>query len=119
MKFSTQIPMPKMSWNPKWGLQLSVSDNKKSIALFMRDNSCKDFMMDNRREDSVLDIWVMKDKSGEVLLLLTKEGRQELVSLDLVSKQFKNLGISGYKYCTVYFYEESLLLLDKSDAESY
>ncbi|XP_008227037.1 PREDICTED: F-box/kelch-repeat protein At3g23880-like [Prunus mume] len=144
-----KIPMPKIiHWNPKWGLQLSVSENRKSVALFMRDNSCKDFMMDNRCEDSVLDIWVMKEygrkeswtklitlgpqgperllpralcfsKSGEVLLLLTKEGRRELVSLDLVSKQFKNLGISGYKYCTVDFYKESLLLLDKSDAESY
>ncbi|KAH0987555.1 hypothetical protein GBA52_014732 [Prunus armeniaca] len=144
-----KIPMPKIiRWNPKWGLQLSVSENRKSVALFMRDNSCKDFMMDNRCEDSVLDIWVMKEygrkeswtklitlgpqgperllpralcfsKSGEVLLLLTKEGRRELVSLDLVSKQFKNLGISGYKYCTVDFYKESLLLLDKSDAESY
>ncbi|KAI5332826.1 hypothetical protein L3X38_022955 [Prunus dulcis] len=104
--------------------------------------------MDNRFEDSFLEIWVMKEygikeswtklitfgpqgperllpralcfrKSGEVLVLLTDKSRQELVSLDLESKQFKNLGISGYQCCNVGFYKESLLLLDKSDAESY
>ncbi|PQQ01012.1 F-box/kelch-repeat protein [Prunus yedoensis var. nudiflora] len=147
----SQIPMPKIIlWNFKLALQLSVSDNRKSIALFMRPNNREDFYMDYGREDSVLDIWVMKEygreeswsklitlnpqplgpetiflsalcfrKSGEVLLLLKEKERQELVSLDLVSKQFKLLGISGFKYCTVDFYKESLLLLDKSDAESY
>ncbi|XP_021806442.1 uncharacterized protein LOC110750419 [Prunus avium] len=130
-----KIPMPKIiHWNPNWGLQLSVSDNKKSIALFMRPNNREDFYMNYLREESVLDIWVMKEygieeswtklitlshKSGEVLLLLKEKERQELVSLDLVSKQFKLLGISGYKYCTGHFYKESLLLLDKGDAESY
>ncbi|XP_021806440.1 F-box/kelch-repeat protein At3g23880-like [Prunus avium] len=147
----SQIPMPKIIlWNFKLALQLSVSDNRKSIALFMRRNNHEDFYMDYGREDSVFDIWVMKEygreeswsklitlnpqplgpetiflsalcfrKSGEVLLLLKEKERQELVSLDLVSKQFKLLGISGFKYCTVDFYKESLLLLDKSDAESY
>ncbi|XP_021822176.1 uncharacterized protein LOC110763652 [Prunus avium] len=144
-----KIPIPKIiHWNPKWGLQLSVSDNKKSIALFMRPNNREDFYMDYGHEESVLDMWVMKEygreeswtklitlnpqgpetiflgtlcfrKSGEVLLLLKEKERQELVSLDLVSKQFKLLGISGYKYCTGHFYKESLLLLDKSNAESY
>ncbi|XP_008226228.1 PREDICTED: F-box/kelch-repeat protein At3g23880-like [Prunus mume] len=173
------IPMPKIiQWNFNLGLRLSVSDDRKSIALFMRDKGHErpheNFMINNSREDSVLDIWVMKEygrkeswtklitlspqgpeshlpsalcfrksgerfrksgepfrksgepfkfgepfrKSGE-LLLLRKERWQELVvSLDLVSTQFKNLGI-GYKYCTVDFYKESLLLLDKTDAESY
>ncbi|XP_008226227.2 PREDICTED: F-box/kelch-repeat protein At3g23880-like [Prunus mume] len=144
-----QIPMPKIIQRDYYlGLQLSVSDNKKSIALFMRPNNREDFYWDCGREDSVLDIWVMKEygkeeswtklitlnpqcpetiflsalcfrKSGEVLLLLKEKEKQELVSLDLVSKQFKLLGISGYKYCTGHFYKESLLLLDKSDAESY
>ncbi|CAL2253500.1 unnamed protein product [Prunus armeniaca] len=144
-----QIPMPKIIQRDYYlGLQLSVSDNKKSIALFMRPNNREDFYWDYGREDSVLDIWVMKEygreeswtklitlnpqcpetiflsalcfrKSGEVLLLLKEKEKQELVSLDLVSKQFKLLGISGYKYCTGHFYRESLLLLDKSDAESY
>ncbi|PQQ14809.1 F-box/kelch-repeat protein [Prunus yedoensis var. nudiflora] len=142
----SQIPMPKIiQWNFKLGLQLSVSDNRKSIALFMMPNN---LFMDYGREDSVLDIWVMKEygreeswtklitlnpqgpetiflsalcfrKSGEVLLLLKEKEKQELVSLDLVSKQFKLLRISGYKYCTGHFYKESLLLLDNSDAESY
>ncbi|ONI13429.1 hypothetical protein PRUPE_4G221400 [Prunus persica] len=145
----SQIPMPKIiQWDVNLGLQLSVSDNKKSIALFMRPNNREDFYVDYGREDSVLDIWVMKEygreeswtklvtlnpqgpetiflsalcfrKSGELLLLLKEEERQELVSLDLVSEQFKLLGISGYKYCTGHFYKESLLLLDKSHAESY
>ncbi|XP_021806415.1 F-box/kelch-repeat protein At3g23880-like [Prunus avium] len=149
----SQIPMPKIIlWNFKLGLQLSVSDNRKSIALFMRPDDREDFYMDYGREYPVLDIWVMKEygreeswtklitlslnpqpqgpetiflstlcfrKTGEVLLVLREKERRELVSLDLVSKQFKLLGISGFKYCTVDFYKESLLLLDKSDAESY
>ncbi|PQQ01013.1 F-box/kelch-repeat protein [Prunus yedoensis var. nudiflora] len=149
----SQIPMPKIILcNFKLALQLSVSDNRKSIALFMRPYNCEDFYKDYGREYSVLDIWVMKEygrekswtklitlslitqpqgpetiflsplcfrKSGEVLSVLREKERRELVSLDLVSKQFKRLGISGFKYCTVDFYKESLLLLDKSDAESY
>ncbi|PQQ01812.1 F-box/kelch-repeat protein [Prunus yedoensis var. nudiflora] len=58
----------------------------------------------------------------EVLLLVTSgtdKARKELVSLDLVSKQLKKLGISGYQSSDGDFYKESLLLLDKTDAESY
>ncbi|CAL9016683.1 unnamed protein product [Prunus brigantina] len=96
----SKIPMPKIiQWNFKLGLQLSVSDNRKSIALFMRPNNREDFITDYRPEDFVLHIWVMKEyireeswtklnalcpqgpetifpsalcfrKSGEVLLLL-------------------------------------------------
>ncbi|PQP99726.1 F-box protein CPR30 [Prunus yedoensis var. nudiflora] len=103
-----KMPMPKIiKWKFDLGMQLSVSDNRKSIALFT---------MDNRFEDSFLEIWVMKEygikeswtklitlgpegperllpralwfrKSGEVLVLLTDKSRQELVSLDLESKQ--------------------------------
>ncbi|XP_021833901.1 F-box/kelch-repeat protein At3g06240-like [Prunus avium] len=61
-------------------------------------------------------------KSGEVLLLVTSgtdKSRKELASLDLVSKQLKKLGISGYQSSDGDFYKESLLLLDKTDAESY
>ncbi|CAB4299585.1 unnamed protein product [Prunus armeniaca] len=145
----SKIPMPKIiQWNFKLGLQLSVSDNRKFIALCMTLNNHEDFITDYRPEDFVIDIWVMKEyireeswtklnalcpqgpetiflgtlcfrKSGEVPLLLKEEERQELVSIDLVSKQYKILGISGYKYCTGHFYKESLLLLDKSDAKSY
>ncbi|XP_021831966.1 F-box/kelch-repeat protein At3g23880-like [Prunus avium] len=59
----SQIPMPKIiQWNFKLGLQLSVSDNRKSIALFMMPNN---LFMDYGREDSVLDIWVMKEYGRE------------------------------------------------------
>ncbi|XP_050103390.1 uncharacterized protein LOC126583139 isoform X1 [Malus sylvestris] len=66
-------------------------------------------------------------RNGEVLVMLLKGGRQlgfetniskhELVSLDLVSKQMESLEICG-PYCSVDSYEESLLLLDKTDAVS-
>ncbi|XP_050139170.1 F-box protein CPR1-like [Malus sylvestris] len=45
--------------------------------------------------------------------------RCELVCPDLVSKQFKNLGIHGYEYYYAESYVESLVLLDKTDAVSY
>ncbi|PRQ28459.1 hypothetical protein RchiOBHm_Chr5g0003271 [Rosa chinensis] len=56
-------------------------------------------------------------RSGEVVLIL--EDDHELVSLDIVSKQLKNFGISTDQGCPVGSYEESLLLLDRKDAISY
>ncbi|KAI5332830.1 hypothetical protein L3X38_022959 [Prunus dulcis] len=90
------IPMPKIiQWNFNLGLQLSVSDDRKSIALFMRDKGHEhpheNFMINNSREDSVLDIWVMKEYGR-------KESWTKLITLGP---------------------QESLLLLDKTDAESY
>ncbi|XP_050140273.1 F-box protein CPR1-like [Malus sylvestris] len=63
-------------------------------------------------------------KSGDVVLvpitcLWEDDDRYELVSLDLVSKQLKNLGIQGYKYYYAESYVVSLVLLDKTDAVSY
>ncbi|CAL2259621.1 unnamed protein product [Prunus armeniaca] len=82
-------------------------------------------------------------KNGEVLLILSgarvafstgsilsnqytfyghrAKSNHELVSLDLVSKTIKNLGISGeaYQYCNVDSYKESLVLSDQTDAVSY
>ncbi|CAL2253391.1 unnamed protein product [Prunus armeniaca] len=58
----SKIPMLKIiQWNFNLGLQLSVSDNRKSIALFMRPNNHEDFITDYRPEDFVLHIWVMKE----------------------------------------------------------
>ncbi|BFG22412.1 hypothetical protein CerSpe_086860 [Prunus speciosa] len=139
-----EIFMPEgIEWNFEVSSRLSISGDRKSIALFK---------VDNRNGDCILDIWVMKEygrteswtklmtlgrqgparllprdplcfrKSGELVLLLTHtddKSRNELVSLNLASKQVKNLGIDGYRCCDVGFYKESLLLLDKTDAESY
>nr|XP_028955229.1 F-box/kelch-repeat protein At3g06240-like [Malus domestica] len=63
-------------------------------------------------------------KSGDVVLVLTEsflkdDSRHELVCLDLVSKQYTNLGIHGYRYYYAESYVESLVLLDKTDAVSY
>ncbi|CAB4269160.1 unnamed protein product [Prunus armeniaca] len=58
----SKIPMPKIiQWNFKLGLQLSVSNNRKSIALCMTLNNREDFITDYRPEDFVIDIWVMKE----------------------------------------------------------
>ncbi|TQD96689.1 hypothetical protein C1H46_017691 [Malus baccata] len=63
-------------------------------------------------------------KSGDVVLepmdgyWYADEG-YELVCVDLVSKQFKSLGILGYGHFYVESYVESLVLLDKTDAVSY
>ncbi|CAN6702162.1 unnamed protein product [Malus baccata var. baccata] len=99
------------------GLWRSLGD-RKSIALFVMDDTSKDY----------LDIWVMKEKNGEVLVMLLDGGmylncgtaitKGVFVSLDLVSKQLKNLEVCG-PYCSVDSYEESLLLLDKTDAVSH
>ncbi|KAL6283261.1 hypothetical protein ACE6H2_014190 [Prunus campanulata] len=76
----SQIPMPKITqWNFKLGLQLSVSDNRKSIALFMMPNN---LFMDYGREDSVLDIWVMKEygreESWTKLITLNPQGPETI-----------------------------------------
>nr|XP_011460750.1 PREDICTED: F-box protein CPR30-like isoform X2 [Fragaria vesca subsp. vesca] len=118
-------------------LRLCASGDMKSIALFVR---CKS------ESDCFLDIWVMKEycieKSWTKLMILTPQGPKrslpeplcfrrigevvlvleddrELVSLDIGSKQFKSLGISGGQVCSVDFFEESLVLLDRKDAVSY
>ncbi|KAM2015134.1 hypothetical protein FF2_044897 [Malus domestica] len=143
-----QMSMPSsVIWSYILGLLLSVSGDKKFIALFVMKADSK---------DSYLEIWVVKEygvkeswtklinlgpqgperlfpralcfrRNGEVLVMLLKGGRQlgfetniskhELVSLDLVSKQMESLEICG-PYCSVDSYEESLLLLDKTDAVS-
>ncbi|KAL6205968.1 hypothetical protein ACLB2K_023219 [Fragaria x ananassa] len=118
-------------------LRLSVSGDKKSIALFARCQSVT---------DSFLDIWLMGEycveKSWTKLMILTPQGPErslpgalcfrksgevvlareddlELVSVDLVSKQFKSFGVAGGQLCAVLPYEESLVLLDSKDAASY
>ncbi|PRQ34984.1 putative F-box domain-containing protein [Rosa chinensis] len=123
-------------------LQLSVSGDGKSLALFM-----------TKEEGSFLDIWVMTEysvqeswtklitlrpqgpvesllralcfrKSGEVVLEIShgryrgEKARIELYSLDLASGQLKALGISRYHYYTMDTYEESIVLLDRNDAVS-
>ncbi|KAL6205822.1 hypothetical protein ACLB2K_023074 [Fragaria x ananassa] len=132
------LPMRFQSNFPE-DLMLSASGDRKSIALFHS-------MRWNNKGDYFLDIWVMKEYSEEQswtkLLVLSLQGPErspaealcfkrsgevilvrldslELVSLDLVSKQFKALGISGGQFCSVHCYEESLVLLDTKDAVSY
>ncbi|XP_007207683.2 F-box/kelch-repeat protein At3g23880 [Prunus persica] len=139
-----EMPMPEsFEWHTSLGLQLSVSGDRKSIALFVMDHRCANY------ENYFLDIWVMKDygiyeswtrlirlgpqgperrlpralgfrKSGEVLLSLCGErnhvdGRSpnELGSLDPASREYISTEITGYDYCVVDSYTESLLLLDK------
>ncbi|XP_062017941.1 F-box protein CPR1-like [Rosa rugosa] len=127
-------------------LQLSVSGDGKSLALFMTDPT-------GIKHNSFLDIWVMKEysvqeswtklvtlrpqgpveslpkplcfrKSGEVVLEIYhgryrgEKARIELYSLDLASGQLKTLGISRYQYYTMDPYEESIVLLDRNDAVS-
>ncbi|XP_050140279.1 F-box protein CPR1-like isoform X3 [Malus sylvestris] len=65
-------------------------------------------------------------KSGDVVLVVfdgcedeEDHDRHGLVCLDLVGKQFTNLGIDGYKYHYAKSYVESLVLLDNTDAVSY
>ncbi|XP_004296089.1 PREDICTED: F-box protein CPR30-like [Fragaria vesca subsp. vesca] len=118
--------------------KLGASGDGKSIGLFVRCDT---------ETDSYLDIWVMKEyfvqKSWAKLMILTPQGPERslpkpicfrrsghevvlqleddrgLVSLDIVSKQFKSLGISAGLVCSVDSYEESLVLLDRKDAISY
>lgn len=51
------------------------------------------------------------------MMLLLKDGH--IVSLDIVSKEFKHLGMSGGDLSSVHSYEESLVLLERKDAISY
>jgi F-box interacting protein len=133
-----EIMLPKsLKCDPSLALRISVSGDGKSIAIFT----------DWRKShsDYFLDIWVMKEycvekswtklmilsaqipqrnlpkalclrKIGEVLVL---EDSHELVSLHLVSRKFKNLGVYGGQYCSVDTYEESLVLLDRNYGVSY
>ncbi|KAL6205820.1 hypothetical protein ACLB2K_023072 [Fragaria x ananassa] len=133
-----EIMFPKsLKWDPSLALRISVSRDGKSIAVFT----------DWRKShtDYFLDIWVMKEygmekswtkmmvlsaevsqrnlpkalcfrKIGELLVL---EDSYELVSLDLVSRKFKRLGVYGGQYCSVDSYEEILVLLDSNYDVSY
>ncbi|CAL2242365.1 unnamed protein product [Prunus armeniaca] len=123
-----EIFMPEgIKWNSGVSSRLSMSGDRKAIALFK---------VDNRNEDCILDIWgdervwqngVMDEiddsrstRSRKTFITHTDDNtRNELASLNLASKQVKNLGIDGYRCCDVGFYKESLILLDKTDAESY
>nr|XP_011461617.1 PREDICTED: F-box/kelch-repeat protein At3g23880-like isoform X1 [Fragaria vesca subsp. vesca] len=136
------------SFRPGFGdlsLQLTVSGDGKSLALFLRYH-------DEYSDPSLLDVWVMKEycleeswtklitlhpqgpqrslpsalcfrKSGEIVMVHDhryggEEVKNELVSLDLVSRQFKNLGSRRYQHYTIDPYEESLVLLDRNEAVS-
>ncbi|XP_062014431.1 F-box protein CPR1-like [Rosa rugosa] len=133
-----EIMFPKsLKWDPPLALRISVSGDGKSIAVFT----------DWRKShtDYFLDIWVMKEycmenswtklmilsaevpqrnlpktlcfrKIGEVLVL---EDSYELVSLDIMSRKVKTLGVYGGQYCSVDSYEESLVLLDRKYGVSY
>ncbi|XP_004287379.1 PREDICTED: F-box protein At4g22390-like [Fragaria vesca subsp. vesca] len=115
---------------------LSDSGDRNSIALFVRNEVPGAFG---------LEYWVMKEyseekswtklmvfgphdrwinvprvlcfrRSGEVMLLL-KDGHT--VSLDIVSEEFKHLGMYGGDLSSVHSYEESLVLLERKDVVSY
>ncbi|KAL6202132.1 hypothetical protein ACLB2K_025843 [Fragaria x ananassa] len=133
-----EILLPEsLNLNALLEFKLGATGGRKSIGLFVRCDT---------ETDSYLDIWVMKEyfvqklwtklmiltpqgperslskpmcfrRSGEVVLQL--EDDRGLVSLDIVSKQFKSLGISAGLVCSVDSYEESLVLLDRKDAISY
>ncbi|TQE04229.1 hypothetical protein C1H46_010223 [Malus baccata] len=123
---------------------LSVSGDGNSIAMFTmpRGHNCTEDFLDIwvMTEYGIDDSWAKLitlsppdpesrvpykplcfRKRGEVVLVSTDDygNMHELVSLDLVSKQFKNLGIRGYGYYYAEPYEESLALLDNVDAVSY
>ncbi|XP_048433557.1 F-box/kelch-repeat protein At3g23880-like [Pyrus x bretschneideri] len=134
-------------WSYILGLLLSVSGDKKFVTLFVMNADSKDSYLEIwvMKEYGVKESWTKLinlgpqgperlfpralcfRRNGEVLVMLLKGGRQlgfetniskhELVSLDLVSKQMESLEICG-PYCSVDSYEESLLLLDKTDAVS-
>ncbi|XP_016649789.1 PREDICTED: uncharacterized protein LOC103333053 [Prunus mume] len=135
-KLFCEMPVPRsLIWDFKLELQLSVSGDGKSISLFL---------MDNKGEDRFLDILVIKEygikESWTKLITLGPQGperlpprafytfdnyhiksKHELVSLDLVNKTVKNLGVpgEGYQYCSVHSFKEVLVLLDQTDAVSY
>ncbi|XP_050370729.1 F-box/kelch-repeat protein At3g23880-like [Argentina anserina] len=118
-------------------LKLSVSGDRKFIALFVKFEN---------EGDPFVDIWVMKEfseeKSWTILNILSLLGpkrsltealcfrrscelvlvlgdSRDLVLLDTVSGEVKLLGISGGQVCSAGSYEESLVLLDREDAASY
>ncbi|KAM5582702.1 F-box protein CPR1 [Rosa sericea] len=134
-------------WHGDLSLRLSVSGDGKSLALFMRydgytnPNSLLDVwvMKEYCVEKSWTKLVTLRPqgpqrslpralcfrKSGEVVMVRNlkqhyggEEPINELVSLDLVSGQFKNLGICRYKYYTIDPYEESIVLLDRNEAVS-
>uniref|UniRef100_A0A2N9GNG7 F-box associated domain-containing protein n=1 Tax=Fagus sylvatica TaxID=28930 RepID=A0A2N9GNG7_FAGSY len=78
-------------------VMLAISAYGNSLALF-------------HDTDRALNIWVMKERSGEVIL---ENLREQLVSCDLESQKIKDLGIAGYGYTFAGSYVESLVLLDK------
>ncbi|XP_050139172.1 F-box protein CPR1-like [Malus sylvestris] len=137
------IMAPK-SFRSSWTTQLSVYG--KSIALFQpyltnTEKLCLDIwvMKEYGKEESWTKLTTLSPsgpqrgvryrplcfrKCGDVVLAPTygywdDTGRHELVCLDLMSKQFKNLGIHGHKYYYAESYVESLVLLDKTNAVSY
>ncbi|KAL6200620.1 hypothetical protein ACLB2K_030401 [Fragaria x ananassa] len=126
-------------------LRLSVSRDGKSLAMFLRyldeysDPSLLDVWV--MKEYGVEESWTKLitlhpegperslpsalcfRKSGEIVMVRDhyyggEEVKNELVSLELVSRQFKNLGISRYQHYTIDPYEESLVLLDRNEAVS-
>ncbi|PRQ31098.1 putative F-box domain-containing protein [Rosa chinensis] len=133
-----EIMFPKsLKWDPTLALRISVSGDGKSIAVFT----------DWRKShtDYFLDIWVLKEycmenswtklmilsaevpqrnlpkamcfrKIGEVLVL---EDSYELVSLDIMSRKVKILGVYGGQYFSVDSCEESLVLLDRKYGVSW
>ncbi|KAL6205821.1 hypothetical protein ACLB2K_023073 [Fragaria x ananassa] len=134
-----EILLPEsLNLNALLEFKLGATGDRKSIGLFVRCDT---------ETDSYLDIWVMKEyfvqKSWTKLMILTPQGPERslsksicfrrsghevvlqleddrgLVSLDIVSKQFKSLGISAGLVCSVDSYEESLVLLDRENAISY
>ncbi|CAN6559014.1 unnamed protein product [Malus baccata var. baccata] len=141
-----RIMVPKNSRSSK-PYQLSISGYGKSIALFRQYFELVDpyveiwVMKEYGMEESWTKLTILlppgpeRDslyqplcfrKSGDVVLVVfdgceddVYDDRYGLVSLDLVSKQFTNLGIDGYKYYYAECYVESLVLLDNTDAVSY
>ncbi|XP_004294844.1 PREDICTED: F-box protein CPR30-like [Fragaria vesca subsp. vesca] len=134
-----EILLPEsLNQNALLEFKLGATGDRKSIGLFVRCDT---------ETDSYLDIWVMKEyfvqKSWTKLMILTPQGPERslskpicfrrsghevvlqleddhgLVSLDIVSKQFKSFGISAGLVCSVDSYEESLVLLDRENAISY
>ncbi|XP_050370887.1 F-box/kelch-repeat protein At3g23880-like [Argentina anserina] len=129
-------------------LRSSVSGDGNSLALFVRcsSDSNADSLLDVwvMKEYCVEESWTKLTtlrppgpegnlhkalcfrKSGEVVMICnfgwdyygSRDAESELVSLDLVSGHFKNLGICRYKHYTMDPYEESLVLLDRSEAVS-
>ncbi|KAB2604118.1 F-box protein CPR30-like [Pyrus ussuriensis x Pyrus communis] len=135
------IMAPK-SFHSSWTSQLSVSGDGKSIALFQpyltnTKKRCVDIwvMKEYGKEESWTKLTTLSrsgpqrgvryrplcfTKCGDVVLVpIYGFWECELLCLDLMSKQFKKLGIHGYIYYYAESYVESLVLLDKTNAVSY